>query len=248
MIALSCKKTLEDKCNDYLGIMGFRKIASAMDFNAYGFKYYKEKEYKKAAELFQCAINKNKKLAVAYYNRACMLSLQYGKNKLIKKSEIFRLLHETLHLNPRYLDRIKKDKDFAPIKHLNEFKLIINNESNIKKYIEANLIGSWKCIIFDNYNFCRIKKMRFFKNKSMNFTIAVKNNKPMVINGTYSISSHKKRSYTNYYTTIKPVKNIHSKEIYIYRMRFRNSNRVNFEDLNPSSKKEKGMSSEYIRQ
>lgn len=54
---------------------------SAVDLNAQGYRQYKAGRYAEALELFNQAIQKDPKLALAHYNLAATLGLLRGRGK-----------------------------------------------------------------------------------------------------------------------------------------------------------------------
>lgn len=124
------KKNLEQRCKQYASERGYSKQLTAPAYNSLGLRFYEQKEYKKAADLFRCSIQLNNSYQVTHYNLACMLSLQYGQGDKTVKRELFRHLAVAVKLDPVYFQKIKTDSDFDPVRELPEFKAILKMNTN----------------------------------------------------------------------------------------------------------------------
>ncbi|MCP4121333.1 MAG: hypothetical protein GY751_06230, partial [Bacteroidetes bacterium] len=159
-----CKKELNDRCNDYLDEVGFKGTAGAKDFNETGMKYYKQKEYPKAEDLFRCAVKEDSDNARAYYNLACLLSLQYEGENGSRIREIVSSLKKAIELNKKYIKAAVKEKDFNQVKNSKEF-MEYYKDLEIEydgRYVAADiglsvedvmkfLLGSWKLVNEGDY-------------------------------------------------------------------------------------------------
>ncbi len=98
-------------------------------YNGMGLAYYRLKLHQKALSMFEEAVQIDPTDATAKYNGACVLS-QMGR---VKDSLV--ALEEALNLNPQLAVHASGDSDFNPIRHLPDFKKILDEAH---KYAQDN--------------------------------------------------------------------------------------------------------------
>lgn len=92
-------------------------------FNSKGLIFYEMKSYEEALFSFERAIAANSLDALAYYNKACILSLQS------RLDESLNFLAKAIDLNPRFKITALDDDDFANVKHLPLFQDMVLSEN-----------------------------------------------------------------------------------------------------------------------
>ena len=91
-------------------------------YNAVGMHYYDEKDYEKAVESFDKALQIQEDYAQVYFNKACTQSLKGDKDEAIES------LKKAIELEPgKFIEKAKTDKDLDEIRNEKEFLKIIDN-------------------------------------------------------------------------------------------------------------------------
>lgn len=93
-------------------------ISRSMFSNLLGVIHYKRKEYKKALRKYVEAIKANPQNDIAYYNLACVNSIQHNVEEALKN------LRKAVSLNPSYKQSGPTEGDFKHLRDLEEFKAI----------------------------------------------------------------------------------------------------------------------------
>ena len=115
----------------------------AQDFNVAGMHFYDKKLWYEAEVMFLRAIELNRQHVLAYYNLACVLSIQFN-DKTAKHSPIldynksspFFYLYRAVRLDPNRMSRARNDSDFTNIRNYDEqhFDAITLPESQRPRY------------------------------------------------------------------------------------------------------------------
>ena len=145
---LTCQKNIDQKklqhCSTIINKHSNKiKKNTAKEYNNFGFALYKKKQVIEAAKIFECAIIKNKKFALAYYNLACMNSLLHSKeirNRCIyKKDKIFMHLKKALSLQLSLRKNLIRDPDFEGMKkyvhYWQLYGLSLSKTEDVKKIV-----------------------------------------------------------------------------------------------------------------
>ena len=87
--------------------------------NMIGVLHYKKKEYDKAAEKYQEAMDLDSNNPSPYYNLGCINCLRGNNEKALK------YLKKTLEIDPNYKEHMLKDEDIENIRETDEFKKLV---------------------------------------------------------------------------------------------------------------------------
>ena len=92
---------------------------SAISYLKDGGRFHLEKKYEKAIEEYKKATELKPDFASAWYNMACVYSLQN------KKKEALENLKRAIEFDPKYKEMAKKDKDFKNLWEDEDFKKLV---------------------------------------------------------------------------------------------------------------------------
>lgn len=121
---------------------------SAKQLNSQGMDLYKQQDWDGAIASFRAATRADPRFALAHYNLACTLSLVRKERRVCDfdayRHVIVSELEQSVKLDPKRRDRMKKDRDLDPIRDTVGYQLLLGVQPGTKEGLTTLLQNvSW---------------------------------------------------------------------------------------------------------